>query len=486
LSLAVLLSAHVGSPDAFYSGKAGPYSIDVAVRPPRVVPGIAEVYVLVRDTGVTHVLVRPVFWRAGVKGAPPADEAQPVSGVRGSYFGKLWLMTSGSYSVTVSVTGSAGSGSVEVPVAALAVGQLPLGAGLKLLLGVLGMLLIAGLVAAVHSAVGESLVPPGESIPPTRLRHADMATIVAMPVVGIIVFSGFRWWGAEAQRYQRTMYRPVTTHSVVQDSAGIPMLTMSVTDSSWRSGRVTPIMPDHGKLAHLFLARAGSLDVFAHLHPAMPDGNTLVTPLPPLPAGKYRIYTDVVHESGFQRTLVDSVTLSASLPSTGESRLGADETWFSAPATTVARSGVEASLGDSLVLRWQGDAPVTVGDAGALRFALRDTYGRPVVVEPFLGMLGHAVVMRRDGGVFVHLHPGGTQSTASQLAFALRERGDTTADGRLRLDSGAMGMAAPAAVETLSFPYAFPSPGSYRVWVQLRTGGRVRTAAFDVEVVAAR
>jgi hypothetical protein len=121
-----------------------------------------------------------------------------------------------------------------------------------------------------------------------------------------------------------------------------------------------------------------------------------------------------------------------------------------------------------------------------LLFGLHDAYGRPVHVEPFLGMLGHAVVMRRDGGVFVHLHPSGTQSTASQLAFALRDRGDTTSDGRLQLDSAAMNMAAPASLEEIRFPYAFPSPGEYRVWVQLRADGRVRTAAFDIDAVAAR
>src|SRR5687767_12910412 len=43
--LAVLVSAHVGSPDVFFAGKAGPYDIHVVVRPPQVVPGIARVTV---------------------------------------------------------------------------------------------------------------------------------------------------------------------------------------------------------------------------------------------------------------------------------------------------------------------------------------------------------------------------------------------------------------------------------------------------------
>ncbi len=43
-------------------------------------------------------------------------------------------------------------------------------------------------------------------------------------------------------------------------------------------------------------------------------------------------------------------------------------------------------------------------------------------------------------------------------------------------------MTAPDTVRTLSFPYAFPSAGRYRVYVQARLKGEVHTTAFDVEV----
>ena len=122
------------------------------------------------------------------------------------------------------------------------------------------------------------------------------------------------------------------------------------------------------------------------------------------------------------------------------------------------------------------------GEPGALRFALRGVMGDSVRVEPYLGMPGHAVVIRHDGGVFIHLHPSGTAAMASEVAFTLRDRGDTTADGRLRLSDAPMPMGTEQAISELSFPYAFPSAGRYRVWVQLRVRGRVRTAAWDVDV----
>jgi hypothetical protein len=166
----------------------------------------------------------------------------------------------------------------------------------------------------------------------------------------------------------------------------------------------------------------------------------------------------------------------------GQPRMDPDDAWYHGPATPASTESAESALADGLGIRWAGDAHPVVGQPGVLRFTLHDGSGGPVTVEPYLGMHGHAVVMRRDGGVFVHLHPSGTASMASQAAFALRDRGDTTEKGRLRLDVLPMTMAAPAALHEISFPYAFPSAGSYRVWVQLRSGGYVRTAAFDVSV----
>ena len=69
LAMTVVLAAHVGSPDVFRSGMAGPYAVDVVVRPPQVIPGIADILVRVADPRVSRVTVRPVYWRAGSKGA---------------------------------------------------------------------------------------------------------------------------------------------------------------------------------------------------------------------------------------------------------------------------------------------------------------------------------------------------------------------------------------------------------------------------------
>ena len=480
LAMAIVLAAHVGSPDVFRSGKAGPYAVDVMIRPPQVVPGIAEILVRVADPRVTRVTVRPVYWRAGSKGAPSADEADPVKDAPGSYSGRLWLMAAGSYSVHVALTGTAGQGTLVVPVAAVATGQLGLSPGLKWLLIALGTLLVAGVITTVHAAVGESQVPPGEPVPPSRRRRAHVGAAIATPLMALLVFGGAKWWDAEAKAYARTLYRPMKTEVALRDSAGTPTLLLRVVDTSWREGRVSPLMPDHGKMAHLFLARIDTVGVLAHLHPSLTDPASLVSALPPLPAGRYRVYADVVHETGFQRTLVDSIELGAPLPPGGVSHLDPDDAWFEGPTAQLPAT-TDVQLGD-VTVSWSGDAKPIAGRTGALRFSVRGVSGDSVRVQPYLGMPGHAVVMRRDGGVYVHLHPSGTGTMASELAFALRDRGDTTADGRLRLSDSPMPMSAEQALREIAFPYAFPSGGAYRVWVQLRVRGTVRTAAWDVNV----
>ena len=115
---------------------------------------------------------------------------------------------------------------------------------------------------------------------------------------------------------------------------------------------------------------------------------------------------------------------------------------------------------------------------------------RTLDVEPFLGMAAHAVVMRADGGVFVHLHPLGTTSVGAQQALLAWTPADTARGAiraKLSRDSTAMaGMSGERFPGAFQFPYAFPSAGRYCIWVQVRLKGSVRTAAFDVEVTAGR
>jgi len=113
----------------------------------------------------------------------------------------------------------------------------------------------------------------------------------------------------------------------------------------------------------------------------------------------------------------------------------------------------------------------------SLRFGVLDREGGPATLQPYMGMLGHAVVRRSDGAVFTHLHPVGTISMAAQEMLSRRELG--TSGERM----GPASSASSVAMNEVSFPYAFPRPGNYRLWVQVRTGGQVLTGVFDVRAL---
>jgi hypothetical protein len=218
----------------------------------------------------------------------------------------------------------------------------------------------------------------------------------------------------------------------------------------------------------------------------MVDSNSFEAVLPPLPAGRYRVYGDVVHESGYERTLVSTVTIAAS---GGASRAADPDDSFDTEgksATLGAGTPAAAPLAGGLRLMGEPSRALVAGQPLELAFRLVDAGGAPTAIEPYLGMPAHAVVTRRDGAVFIHLHPMGTISPASQAAFALRERGDTTAKGRLdqhalaAADAAAMTMGAPDG--RVRFTYEFPKPGAYRLWVQVKHGGKVLTGTFDADV----
>jgi hypothetical protein len=492
--IAIVVSAHVGSPDVFFTGRAGPYDVRVLIRPPEVVPGVARVTVRAA-ADVRGVSIRPVFWRAGSRGSPTADETRRLEGESQTFQGSLWLMARGAYSVDVIVDGAQGSGHVMVPVASVATGQLAMGRGLGAVLTALAVLLVAGLLTIVYKAAGESLLGAGEPLDERRTRGARRAAAIALPILALALFGGARWWRAVDKDYERTIYRP----SPLKLSHVGGVLFLQATDTVFQPPRrPSALVPDHGKLMHLFLVRADDARAFAHLHPQATD-TSLIPPfasrLPPLPAGAYRVYGDIVHETGLERTLVGSLTIGNSSSLTprdaerGDRAADPDDAWYVGDAS--GERTMRMSDGSTMSLEIDPTGLVQPGKEVTFRVVVRDPRGNPARLQPYLGMNAHGVVVRLDGEVFVHLHPMGTVTNAAQEAFLARDRGDTTETGRLRLDAhGAhvSGPARPADVADSSvaeFPYAFPKSGSYRLFVQVKRDGRILTGAFAITVAEA-
>jgi hypothetical protein len=122
----------------------------------------------------------------------------------------------------------------------------------------------------------------------------------------------------------------------------------------------------------------------------------------------------------------------------------------------------------------QGNAPLHARKPYLFRFRIEDAQGQPARdMQLYMGMLGHAAFVRADLGVFAHVHPSGS---VPMPALALTQPENPHAGHTMPEDGAAL----PPAV---SFPFGFPAPGAYRIFVQVKIGGTIETGVFDAKVV---
>ena len=472
-------SAHVGSPDVFYEGHAGPYRLFVTVRTPPMIPGIAQIEVRALDEDVTDIRIVPL--RAvgeGSQYAPPSDRMER-SQVDAQYFtGKLWLMESGAWQVRMAVLGTKGKGETAVPVPAAARRTLRMQKGTGTLLIVLMLLLAASMITILGAAARESQLEPGAAASASQRRRGRIAMALTATAIIVILFLGNMWWNAAASsRADLMMYKAPPVEAFMQNTN---TLVLKMGFSSWHDHRkemlLDKIIPDHGHLMHLFLLGLPGLDRFYHLHPDQVAPDTFTERLPTLTAGNYAVFADIVRESGFP----DTMTARISLPDVHSSLPIGDDS-----ATTVARLSDGKELGMVLTLpdqshcEWIVDGQtVRARQPTLLRFRISDKIGEPASdLELYMGMAGHLVIVKRDLTVFAHVHPSGSAPMAALMLLEQQVNTDASAMTAMH------GMHETARPGELTFPYGFPEPGDYRLFVQMKRNGQVQTGVFDAHVV---
>jgi hypothetical protein len=196
-------------------------------------------------------------------------------------------------------------------------------------------------------------------------------------------------------------------------------LSFRIVDRGGRTVRDFDV--EHTKRMHLIVVRR-DMTGFQHLHPTEgADGTwSVATSLPD--AGSYRVFADFSVD-GKPHTLADDLAVDGTVRSQE----------LPAPAGSVDVDGLRVSL---------TERAAKPGAASELAFDVtRD--GKPVAVEQYLGAKGHLVALREGDLAFLHVHPDERE---------------------------------------LRFTAEFPTAGSYRLFLQFQTGGRVHTAAFTQEV----
>lgn len=172
----------------------------------------------------------------------------------------------------------------------------------------------------------------------------------------------------------------------------------------------------HERLMHLIVVRR-DLTGFQHLHPQMDDEGTWRTSVSFPTAGAWRVFAD--HSTGGSPATLGLDVL-----------VGGD---FEPEAPREPQASV--SIGEDTV-------SIERIDGGGVRFSV-DRGGEPVSPEPYLGALGHLVILRWGDLSFLHVHP-----VAGELAFHV----------------------------------AYPGPGKYKLFLQYVVAGEIRTAEFTADV----
>lgn len=475
MTLAWTATAHVGSPDVFFSGQAGSHPVVVIIQPPKTLPGVARVEVRLEEDPPATVLLTAAFRGSAPSEVPAPIAASPVPEHPRTYRADLWLLRRGQFSVEVAVSGARGRGTVSIPLnsAALQAPTMPL--ALAAPLAAMGAVLIAGWLLLARAAGGQKAVP-----------------ITALLIASALAAGAWRWKTMDGEFRSRALDRPVQIGATVLEEKGHALLHL---ESLAESAKWDALVTDHGKLMHLFLVAESAGGAFAHLHPVRRDAKSFECLLPPLPAGSYRLYGEITFANAASQTLTARLTLPAQgseiaqaaltarddalcqtvlAPEENDPRpeiLGADDAWNLTPPHLTPGLVTSTSClpdGGTVVLHNAGD--LVQNRETSLRFSVYAASGALEPLRPYMGMAGHTVVYREDASVFTHLHPAGTISMASQRLLAGSTENSASAE-------------TPGA--EITFPYAFPQPGTYRVWAQFRTRRGIVTGAFQVSVRAA-
>jgi len=187
----------------------------------------------------------------------------------------------------------------------------------------------------------------------------------------------------------------------------------------------------HEKKVHLIVIRDG-LDRFAHLHPAVAGDGAITTEYAFPTGGLYRLYADYQPKGGRPATARAEVTVAGEVPARPDLKPDAPG--------KVRGDGLDATV----TLR-----DVKAGGEGVVRFEVVDPDGKPALdLEPYMGAMGHLVVVSADGKEYVHAHPVDEKAAANVVAFGAH----------------------------------FPAAGLYKGWGQFKRRGEVAVVPFVLRV----
>ena len=466
-----IMYASANSPGVFLDASAAHYPLSIAVKLPRAIPGVAEVEIRVGATDVTAIrLAASPVSGPGARIAPSQEWMQRSGNDPKFFTGSIWLMAAGSWKVRVIADGERGQAELFVTIPAVMSKPMPMNFLFGGALALFGLLLFAGLVGIVGTSVREGSLKPGHS--PTRANKmsARLAMLLTAIAIGGALYGANRWWISEAQYYEGMAYKPPGFDVEINPNGN---LFASILDGG-RIHNANGLVPEAGHFMHLFVVSVPAMDRMWNLYPEMQARGVFTMRLPSMDAGKYKFYGDIVHADGFPETLTAESELKDSFR--GQPLEGDNSQTSAPPAGRNPEPGM-CILGDRYrMVIVRDNKAIKAREASHFTFRVETRAGKPAEdLELYMGVPGHALFVKYDLSEFAHVYPSGTVPMAAMRMFALPDP-DPIADR----STHSMNMGLPPEI---TFPYAIPSPGNYRIFVQVKRAGKIETGTFDVSAI---
>ena len=221
-----------------------------------------------------------------------------------------------------------------------------------------------------------------------------------------------------------TVGKPATLVFTIKDPTGLPVKKVEVV---------------HEKPLHLLMV-SKDLSWYAHEHPELqPDGTFTFTYTFPQ-AGEFFFFNDFTPPGVGQQVVTVPMTIPGTAPATKALVIDADK-----PKTI-----------DGYTVTLDTGGPVKTGGEAHLAYTLSKD-GKPVTtLAPYLGAMGHLVIISEDRKQFVHSHPheGGEHA----------ESGQSPSVGGPKVD----------------FEAHFTVPGTYKGWAQFNVGTKEKERVITV------
>jgi len=208
-------------------------------------------------------------------------------------------------------------------------------------------------------------------------------------------------------------------------------LTIAISDTD--GNPVHEFERSHEKLLHLIIVDH-DLSYFSHIHPEFQGDGTFTIDTTFPRGGEYKAFADFVPSGGSNTTLSEWVKVDGEegkhAPITADSEL------------VKVADGKEVSLSLS---------SMNANEEITLTFDIRDAITKEGIdsLEPYLGAVGHVVILSADAEQYIHVHP---------------------------LDEEAAGPKA-------QFAATFPKRGIYKIWGQFQHNGQVFTVPYVVDIL---